>query len=45
MDLEGMARDAKGSSNEGGNKRHLVPHRSATTTLLLLSCIFSFIKF
>ena len=23
--LEGMARDAKGSSNEGGNKRHLVP--------------------
>jgi hypothetical protein len=44
--LEGMARDAKGSSNEGGNKRHLVPHKPATTMLRLsLSYIFSFIKF
>ena len=24
-----MARDAKGSSNEGGNKRHLVPRITA----------------
>ena len=38
-----MARDAKGSSNEGGNKRHLVPritalsfHNAAITITYLL---------
>jgi hypothetical protein len=45
--LEGMARDAKGSSNEGGNKRHLVPLILQCLSTMQLSLLrpFSFIKF